>query len=216
MPHAEAILTRVQDCLVRLAADRPFRFQDTTRADAQEYLGRLQHVEGYDELEIARAEQRAGGPFPGLYRAFLKRMGKQSAAVFAGSVLRDLDDWQEDEDHLAEILQETGMILPADTYVIMTHQGYCLYFTALTEAEDAPVWYYNEGWSEPQLVAPSFEAFLNDELVALEKNHADAHEQGGTYLTIGEGYVSSSAPALSSGERPLDHPDVYLDDHLSH
>jgi hypothetical protein len=71
---------------------------------------------------------------------------------------------------------------------------------------DGPPMQYTETEREAQQVAPTFAEMVDAELQLMESNSKGFREQGGYYLTLHPGGGTTRAhPALSSGERPLDH-----------
>lgn len=195
-----------------MAADPPFRFQNTTWTAAKQYLTNLHTFEGFSEAAILRAEERVGGRFPEVYRAFLRRMGRRSGELFQGSDLIDLDHPEETEEVVREILSTSpGFVLPSRAHVLLTHQGYSFEYTRAEGEFDAPVCWFNESNTASGDLAPSFAELLDQNLLLMEKLHQDQHETGGYSLEIDEEFTRQTHPARAGGERPLDQSDYFVD-----
>src|SRR5688500_15524916 len=159
--RAEEAVTRIRERLLRIAAERPFRFVATHWDDAVDYIGRLTDFEGFDENEMygARCTQ---GTFPHVYAAFLRQMGRARGVLFEGSEA-DAGELSEYRDAAEEILKRCGVesFLDADSVVFMLHQGYSFcYFQAGYGIYDSPVFQYVECEPAPKQVAPGFAEFL--------------------------------------------------------
>lgn len=210
--RAAEVITRIRERLVRLADERPFRFVNTYRDEAEDYLRHLTEFEGFDEDEMAAAIH-AMGPFPSVYEEFLRRMGHARGALFAGSEIepRHLFRYRHEAE---EIMSNCGVerFLDADSVVFMTHQGYsfCYFQSPSASAFDAPVFQYVECEDAPKQVAPGFAEFLDAEVRLMEENDRMTRESGGYFITVSGGFERRLYPALDEGRRPLDCEDELL------
>jgi hypothetical protein len=197
--------------LVAMVENRPFRFRETRRSDAEAYLRARKEFSGYAEAEIALAEQARGCAFPGTFRAYLSRMGRARGDLFRGSDVTDLERLEESRRVAIELLASSGAdpdVLSPDAVVLLVHQGYT--FVCIVGSEvDAPVYQYSEGASAATRVADSFLAFLDAEVQAMERLWKAQRESGGYWVTTNGTYVTETHPARASGERPLDSSDRF-------
>ena len=76
---------------------------------------------------------------------------------------------------------------------------------------DSPVFRYVEGRKAFEPCAAGFADYIGAEIDLQEDVHRSLHRRGGYYVTIRDGTISESHPALGEGERPLDHPDRFAD-----
>jgi SMI1 / KNR4 family (SUKH-1) len=131
--------------------------------DALEDLGAVGH--GVPEAEIAKAEKSLGVSFPASYRAFLAacgwaEVGPLSIAGLGKKVPPDLDLLR-----AARSAWEEGEI-PRDLLPVVDDTGGDFLFLDLS-AEGAVV-YLSAG--ERQTVAPSFEAWFEEEIAGLSED----------------------------------------------
>jgi hypothetical protein len=209
--RAAQVVTRIRARLLLLAVSPPFRFVNTRRDEADDYLRRMTEFVGFDEDEMAAANH-AMGPFPLVYEEFLRQMGHARGALFAGSEIepRRLLLYR----HMAEEIMSNcgvGRFLDADSVVFMTHQGYSFcYFQAAAPAFDAPVFQYVECEDAPKQIAPGFAEFLDAEVGLMEENDRMTRESGGYFITVSGGFERRLYPALDEGRRPLDCDDELL------
>lgn len=210
--RAAALITRLRERLVRLSEERPFRFVNTYREEAEDYLRRLTEFRGFDEYEIYGA-RTTRGLFPHVYTEFMRQMGHARGALFAGSeaepsLLRDY------EGAAYAMLERCGVepFLDAYSAVFMLHQGYsfCYFQTAHGPDFDAPVFQYTECDPAPKQVAPGFAEFLDAELSLMEENNRLSRESGGYFITVAGGFERRLYPALDEGRTPLDSEDELL------
>jgi len=207
----EGVCQRLRD----LAANRPFRFIDTRRRDAQSYLNKLVWFQGYSEDEIVQAEKRLNVVFPTVFHAYLARLGKARGQLFVGSDLAagplEFAKFSADaEELMRESQAESG--LPLNAVVFLFHQGYSFCYLLLAGGCDGPVMTYSEGETLPKQAAASFEDFLQSELALMETVNKESLGQGGHFLSISaDDTVAQHYPALSGGMRPIDQADAFLD-----
>jgi hypothetical protein len=194
---------------VALAKDPPFRFVDNTAAEVAEYLRNITTFVGFGEAEVAAVETRVGRRFPAMFREFLLRMGRRHGDLFCGSDVATLDQLDEFKAEARSLMAGAGVdaAVLEQAIVFFIHQGYSFLFFVADGGDDAPVWAYVEGRSEPTIAADSFAAVMDGYLRAMEANHVSARERGGYYATVADGRVVREVhPALASGDRPLDRP----------
>jgi hypothetical protein len=210
--RAARVFARIRERLVRLAAERPFRFTETRRVEAEAYLRRMNDFAGFDEDEVAAANHSMG-PFPRVYEEFLRQMGHARGALFAGSDVEPRDLFR--HRHVAEeIMSGCGVerFLDEDSVVFMTHQGYsfCYFQAPSASAFDAPVFQYVECEDAPRQVADGFAELLDAEVTLMEENDRATRESGGYLVTVAGGLERRLYPALDEGRRPLDSDDDLL------
>ncbi|MCA1620854.1 MAG: SMI1/KNR4 family protein [Acidobacteria bacterium] len=210
--RAAEVITQIRGRLLLLAVSPPFRFVNTYRDEADDYLRRMTEFVGFDEDEVAAANH-AVGPFPGVYEEFLRQMGHARGALFAGSEIEPyrLLLYR----HMAEeMMSNCGVerFLDADSVVFMTHQGYsfCYFQSPSASAFDAPVFQYVECEPAPKQIAPGFAEFLDAEVRLMEENDRMTRESGGYFITVSGGFERRLYPALDEGRRPLDCEDELL------
>ncbi len=210
---ADRIIDDTCQRLVAMADDPPYRFLDTSRRDAESYQQRKKTFVGYSAAEVSAAEQRLGVEFPTVFRAYMESFGKAQGDLFRGSDLAGLDDLEDFKADAEELMREFGAEgrLLRNAVVFLFHQGYSFAFISADGDFDSPVFWYVEGdktWSQS---AAGFAEFMDAQICIAEKNHREFHERGGYYVTIGEGDVTESYPALAKGDRPLDGVDSFKD-----
>lgn len=119
-------------------------------------------IEGCTPDEIEEVEKRFALRLPGIYRAYLARLGRREGEFLIGSdfgyptilTLREAA-----EELLAE--NNATITLPANAFVFLMHQGYqFLFFHADGVNDDPPVYWYMELSNEFVEHAPSFSAQL--------------------------------------------------------
>lgn len=207
----ELLVTSWQTRLVAMIDDRPFRFLDTTRRDAERYLAERKTFCGFSEEEIAAAEARLGGEFPRVFRTYLRRMGRAPGELFCGSDLAEVADLAEFREVALELFRGSDVTtsLPTNAAVFLLHQGYSLAYVVADGSEDGPVFTYAEGENAPRIGAPTFAAFVDGELTACEEGQRELRAAGGYYLRVEGSGGAIHFPARASGERPLDGPDRF-------
>lgn len=214
MTDPEGFMADVARRLRAIAARPNYRFKRTSRAVAARYVEQRTRFVGFSEPEIRAIEARLGGSLPRFYRAFLAAMGRCSGELFCGSDLpgpTEFPAFQLDaEKLLAE--EETGLSLPSRSIVILNHQGSSFAFLRAAPAADGPVLTYCEGESSFREASTSFEAFVEEELSALERAHEGSLSSGGYFLTVyPDGSGRREYPARNSGIRPLNFEDDFTD-----
>ena len=151
--------------------------------------------------------------FPNVFREILTVFGRQSGELFEGSDLAKIgafDVFRADAD---ELLRDSGVddSLNANATVFLFHQGYTFLYFLASGGLDAPVFQFTEGKLGFEKVANGLVELLNNELGMMEENHRNLHSTGGYWVHIENGTPTVTYPARSSGERPLDGPDLFLD-----
>lgn len=210
--RAAGVVTRVRGRLLLLAASPPFRFVNTYRDEADDYLRRMAEFVGFDEDEVAAAN-RAMGPFPLVYEEFLRQMGHARGALFAGSNVepRHLFRYRHEAE---EMMSNCGVerFLDENSVVFMTHQGYsfCYFQSPSASAFDAPVFRYVACEDAPKQIAPGFAELLDAEVALMEENDRMARASGGYFIAVSGGFERRLYPALEEGRRPLDCDDELL------
>jgi len=202
--------------LIALAETPPFRFRDTPRAQARAYLQNRARIAGYDRDEIAAAEAALGLNLPQALAEFYRLMGRARAGLFAGSDLAPIEALADLTAELPHFVQAGGPPIPKTYICFMTHQGYVAYAMPGTppgapRAPDAPVFALIEGEAAPRQAAASLAAYLDAEVRLMEEVHEMQRANGGYYLTLAEGRVRETHPALNDRPRPLDTEDAFLD-----
>jgi hypothetical protein len=182
--HAK--LERIRDRFLALAKNPPYRIVDTEAAAAEAYQRQQVDFEGCSEDEIAELERRFDLKFPAVFRAYLEVMGKRHGALFADCQcsLAEFDDVAR---RAADLLDETDdqVRLPSRSFVFLLRDNYQFCFLSTRGGADDPVVFqYTEGDHEPEQVAPSFTAYLEQEASAAEEAHRDHHAQGGFELSV--------------------------------
>ncbi len=124
---------------------------------------KVSELRGLSEQEIAAIEQHHGSRLPGAYRIFLARAGRSAGAFLAGTDLfvprlHELRGWT------LELFVECGIdfLLRPTHYVFGMHQGYEALFFDSAVGDDPPVYQFVQGQGPPEVVWPSFTAYLRD------------------------------------------------------
>jgi SMI1 / KNR4 family (SUKH-1) len=109
---------------------------------------------GCTRRQIGEIEARLGVQLPNSYRRFLSRFGRDTDACAAlrgsdccFSRLLDLRTWAD------QLLRESSapFALHSQDFVFLMHQGYQFYFfRADGLSDDPPVFYFFEGWKQPE------------------------------------------------------------------
>lgn len=191
---------------------RPFRYRDTTRAEAEAHMAHLAKVSGCSDTEIESAERALRVRLPLSFRQYLSAMGHKPGALFVGSDLARMHELSDYRRTALEIMAESAQVpLPDDAVVFLMHQGYSFDFVIADGGEDAPVWRYTEGQPAPTRYADSFAEHLESEFQMIELANKETLELGGYFLSVKNGYEQRYYPALASGVRPIDTDDIFLD-----
>lgn len=196
-----------------LRENRPFRFLDTTRADAERYLATKARFAGVGAQEIAAAEAALGVTFTDAMRGFFRAFGLAHGQFFTGSDLARIGELarfrQVTEATLAAV--EAPVALPRAAVVFMMHQGYVFYWQAGEGGPDAPVRVLTDGppWeaTESAGLLPMIEAQVSQ----MEALYRMQIEMGGYWLTVREREIREIHPALSERPRPMEIGDRFLD-----
>lgn len=125
------------------------------------------------ENEIQALEAQIGHPLPIAYKqAFLAPMGNGAGIFLQGedcfyAQLLALQTWAQ------ELLEEEAFpqVLPADAFVFWMHQGYQFGFFRLSEGDNPPIYYFEEGQEEPEFrrIHDRFTDFLQAEWSLLQQ-----------------------------------------------
>jgi hypothetical protein len=193
--------------LLAMAENPPHVFRDTPQSLIKDHQRHLTTFAGYSEPEVAQAEARLGVQFPVVFRTFLRELAKSPGDLFRGSDLAGPADFERFRTDALSLLAETdpALTLPREAVVFLFHQGYTFTYLLAAGGFDGPTMQWTETEREPEQAAETFVDMIDAELRLMESNHAAAHEQGGSYLTLHpDGGASEELPALNSGDRPLD------------
>ena len=209
--HSE--IESVRQRLVQLADNRPYRYKNTTAAARDAYEASKRTFVGFSESEISDCESKLHVRFPAIYRAFLNTMGRKHGDLFCGSDFATLEQLTEHREFAEKLMSENDATweLESNAVVFMEHQGYTFCFFDSSNGQDAPVYQYVEGDPSPTKRTDGFLQFVIAEIELMEHNNVQMHETGGYFVTIEDGYVSQSHPALASGVRPIELPDEIID-----
>lgn len=120
-------------------------------------------IKGLSESEISVIETRHRVRLPSAYRAFLARAGRGAGDFLAGTDvfvrrLYELHDWT------LELFEESGVRfdLSPSMFVFGMHQGYEALFFDTAAGEDPPVYQFVQNQGPPEVVWPSFTAYVRD------------------------------------------------------
>lgn len=210
--HANEIMEDLKSRLITLATNRPFRFLETRKADADSYLAAMCSFEGLTEEEISNLETINSVKFPLVFRCYLQNFGKSHGTLFRGSDFSPEEfagyrKWAE------ELLGEKGKesFLTQNAFVFLVHQGYTFLFFYSEASFDLPIYQFVEGDDEPKIISKSFAKFLDSTLEEMEKVNQAQRASGGYYLTVSaDGQEKATHPAKNSDVRPLDEEDIFI------
>ena len=125
------------------------------------------------EAEVSDIERRAGVQLPGMYRGFLRTMGRGAGRLFSGTDM--FYDPRIDFRALAlEVLRREPrpIELPepaAQCLVFAAHQGYqCWYLDLVERTSDPPVWHFIMDTEAPRPLGETFSKFLLAEVDGME------------------------------------------------
>lgn len=204
------IMQAVKTRLVALARNRPFRFINTWRDDAERFLAGRETFAGLDEIEILALETECGLPFPAMYRGYLRHFGRARGLLFHGT---DTDPAKAAtyRKWAVELLAENkaAFTLNASDYVFQFHQGYSFLYFEVSQEPDSPIYQFREGDPEPQLLAISFARLLEMELERLEQENKAQLAAGGYHLRLVGGRQEIMFPPAQSDVRPIDQADQF-------
>ena len=209
----------LRDRMIALVDNPPYRFRNTTRAEAEAYQARRKDYRGNTPNEIDDAESSLGIRFPSALRTYFAMMGETAGDLFRGSERARLSDLREHRADADELLEDCSADrLPAEAVVFLFHQGYTFSYQlgAVTTSgkpapEDGPVYIYVEGDDAPRQAAPSLLAYFEAQVAQHENVARGFREQGGYYLTVSGRQVREQFPALSERPRPLETADQFID-----
>ena len=123
-------------------------------------LGTAGDFRGCSEEEIAGLESRMGIELPGMFRTYLRHMGKSAGEFLKGSDIRfgclhELTGEAHDE------ARHRKFQLPEDIFAFYAHQGYDYMYFRLSPGDDDPkVYRFHMAWEGPRLVLPAFSDYL--------------------------------------------------------
>ncbi len=204
---AASIIAGWKRRLIALADNPEYVFRNTPRPLIEQHYQRLTTFVGYSKVEVAEAEAQLGVRFPAVFRRYLLEMAKSPGALFRGSHLAGINEFEQFRADALGLLAETdpALTLPVEAVVFLSHQGYTFLYLLAAGGFDGPPMQWTEAEREPRQVAAGFAEMVDTELRLMEGNNRRSREQGGYYLTLHpEGGATQSYPALASGERPLD------------
>jgi len=124
-------------------------------------------IQPCSEAEVHALEQRLGLLLPEVYKEFLLWMGHGAGRLMRGSrfFYQDLPGLRE---AAVTLLNENNVpaLLPKEAFVFYMHQGYQFAFFQVSEGNDPPVYYYNEGADEKTFVISHrrFSEFLENQI----------------------------------------------------
>ena len=139
-------------------------------------LAQQHEIRGLTEDEISEVEADQATPLPGVYREFLKTMGKGAGRLLVGS-----DAFYPSilglKDAARELLAESGdpFELEESDVVVLMHQGYTFLFLRGI-GEDPPVFQWVEGDPEPKQIASTLPELLSSELTLAREVDARRRE----------------------------------------
>ena len=192
-------------------ADDPYEvIVDSAPHLVEQYRAYQRNFVPYTEREVANAEADLGVVFPNVYRQYLLQMGKSPGELFTGSQLCKIDELPQSRLQAIKMITyfNEGLTLPKNAVIYMFHQGYVFLYFLADGGIDAPVFEWLETRLEPKQLAASFADLIDAELRLMERVHREIHDSGGYYATLNDRAMVSRQwrPAVSSGYRPLDHP----------
>ena len=124
---------------------------------------RDQKLEGASDEEIQALEQYAGGPFPSVYKQFLKSLGRSAGELLRGTEYsvtgRDRLRLREPAERLLQ-RKQSSFVLPDTAFVFLMSQGYQFSFFFMNQGNDPPVYHYHEGDGQPTQLASSLSNYL--------------------------------------------------------
>jgi len=210
--HAGDVIDGVERRLRHLSDQRPFRFRATRSEDALRYIAQLGRLEGCLLTDVLAAERAMGVLLPRVLVRYFTRLGTARAGLFVGSdvaVPRNLVNFKVAADRIAARGGQEP--LPRSAVVLLIHQGYSAVFIhgapqGVSRPMDAPVFNLVEG-EAPRQIAPSLEAWFDKELSLMEEVNGMQRAQGGYFVTLRDGRVTETHPALNARPRPLDTED---------
>ena len=122
---------------------------------------------GCTPKEISKIEEFFNIQLPSTYREFLYSMGKSAGDFMQGSTVfyKEIFDLKEASSRILE--DDEFRPLPADAFVFWMHQGYQFAFFILTEGDDPPIYFYQEGTNRKDfdLKETSLSIFLEKQLI---------------------------------------------------
>ncbi len=217
----QEIIQETQNRLVALVNDRPFRFMDTLREEADSYVSSMKTFVGYTEDEILATERQLQFRFPAVFRAFLAGIGRHQGGLFRGSEMAMLplgEGFRKKALQIVpasfqyELSSEKNVIFlidPGDAFLYFKVDG-----TGDSPRLDAPVYQARAGSRKSRQIASSFAQLLNKELLSAESSHRSIKDKGGYFLIVNGRSITIEYPAChNDGIRPLDCDDRFLEEH---
>ncbi|QHS58054.1 SMI1/KNR4 family protein [Chitinophaga agri] len=122
-------------------------------------------LRGCKSSDVKKIENFFNITLPSKYKDFLYAMGRDGDKFMRGSSAFYSEILYLREDFI-DILQERNRILPDETFVFWSHQGYQFAFFFLNDGDDPPVYFYYEGKNFDNFVKKeeSFTDFLTVQL----------------------------------------------------
>lgn len=123
-------------------------------------------LRGCSEQQVDLIEQHFAVKLPSTYVAFLLRMGKEAGSFMLGSSAF-YDEIYSLREYAIELLAENNFKpLPDNAFVFFMHQGYQFGFFDVSEGDNPPVYYYNEGNEQTDFMKEaSLAAFFDIQLI---------------------------------------------------
>ncbi|GAA1293843.1 hypothetical protein Psi02_42490 [Planotetraspora silvatica] len=122
-------------------------------------------VAGLTHAELLELERGLGGMrLPLAYRDFMKRMGRDAGPLLAGTdaFYPQIIDYQAEAWELVSD-EKIGHLVPAESIIFATHQGYQIYWMSSEAGDDPPVFMYQENDQKISRRWESFSEFVYGE-----------------------------------------------------
>ena len=179
----EKWITGWQKRLVAMAKDPPYEIVDTPQELIDKNFRRMTEFEGWPEAEISATEDELGVRFPPIFRAFLLAMGKNSGDLF------EIEDFPVELSGFAQFKADALALikkafpeakLPKKAVVFKFNEGYAFHFFTCSDKphKEPPVRWWAEFNEESTRVQPSFAAWMDEYLEAMEDRHRELHQNG--------------------------------------
>lgn len=151
---------------------------DLIRQRIAEGHAREADFRGCSDDEIGALESAVGLQLPGLFRDYLRAMGKSAGEMLRGSDVRFGCL------HLLtaegrQAMAADGVALPDDAFAFFAHQGYdYMYFQVSDGLDDPPVYRFHTDWETPRQVFGTFSGYLHWMFGTLMEIPPDGDENG--------------------------------------
>jgi len=126
---------------------------------------------GCTPAEVAAVEADQGVPLPAIYRFFLLEMGQAYGLSLSGELFyfpEIIGIRRRCEEDVADF--DTCFRLPSDAVVFGSYESEYHYVRA-SEGDDPPVYHWDPGLDEAEVIYPSFSAFLDALFVGIRSYH---------------------------------------------